>query len=295
MSVAQRQKRPAPLSIMSLGLLNLDAWRPRAEKVAPRAVSVVLTAIILWQLAHTTAALIAKPEIAVPHLTSQPPRRGIDVSRIVNQHVFGSAIQDPADQDPANAPASTSNLVLTGTLARKDPKRGKAIVAADGASKVLSVGDGMGGASLFLVYADRVILARHGALETLSLPRTESPQVRAVTARASRTTASGLPRAAPAAVESGNAAGPLVERYADANVETDGAGNMLGIRVVPGKDREGFVKSGLVGGDIIVSLDGAKLDSPDHSEEVWKRAGTGSTVTLLRRGKLVDLTLEFPP
>ncbi len=52
------------------------------------------------------------------------------------------------------------------------PKHGVAIISDGGApSKVYSVGERVGGASLHSVYLDHVILDRAGALETLLLPR----------------------------------------------------------------------------------------------------------------------------
>src|ERR1700733_367841 len=88
------------------------------------------------------------------------------------------AAPDASLQDPANAPQSTANLVLAGTIASQDPKRGVAIISDGGPSKVYSVGDNIGGASLHSVYLDHVILDRAGALETLLLPRQLGPSMR---------------------------------------------------------------------------------------------------------------------
>src|SRR5258708_36787269 len=81
------------------------------------------------------------------------------------------AAPDPSTQDAANARQSNANLVLAGTIATQDPKHGVAIISDGGPSKVYSVGDNVGGASLHSVYLDHVILDRNGPLETLLLPR----------------------------------------------------------------------------------------------------------------------------
>jgi type II secretory pathway component PulC len=43
-------------------------------------------------------------------------------------------------------PESAANLVLAGTIATSDPKRGVAIISDGGPAKVYSVGDNVGGA-----------------------------------------------------------------------------------------------------------------------------------------------------
>ena len=90
-----------------------------------------------------------------------------------------SPLSNPSTQDPANAPPSTANLVLAGTIATQDPKHGVAIISDGGPSKVYSVGDNVGGAYLHSVYLDHVILDRGGQLETLLLPRLLGPGMRA--------------------------------------------------------------------------------------------------------------------
>jgi len=77
-------------------------------------------------------------------------------------------------------------------------------------------------------------------------------------------------------------------------LQTNGAGAPLGIRVVPGKDRARFMKSGLVGGDIVVAVNGMKFDS-DSGSDLWKQVSSGSSVTVLRRGVLKDITLNVSP
>ncbi len=97
---------------------------------------------------------------------------------VVAAHLFGVAGGRSDAQDPDNAPQSSANLLLAGTIATQDPKHGVAIISEGGApSKVYSVGERVGGASLHSVYLDHVILDRGGALETLLLPR-QLPAVR---------------------------------------------------------------------------------------------------------------------
>jgi type II secretory pathway component PulC len=84
----------------------------------------------------------------------------------------------------------------------------------------------------------------------------------------------------------------IVDKVANSIIESDAGGQMLGIRVVPGQDISAFSHSGLIGGDVVVAVNGTKLD---HSQDIWKQVSTGTPVTVLRRGKLQDITLNFAP
>src|SRR5258708_15116049 len=152
----------------------------RLQGNGPRLVSLALAALIAVELARIAISLVGGGPVKSPQpaLVSVPPRAqrpGLDVQSVVSAHLFGIAAPDPNAQDPTNAPQSTANLVLTGTIATQDPKRGVAIISDGGPSKVYSVGDNVGGASLHSVYLDHVILDRGGVLGTSLLPRLCGP------------------------------------------------------------------------------------------------------------------------
>src|SRR5271154_44845 len=151
-------------------------WMSRLQANGPRAVSLVFAALILLELVHLGYSQLSKP-LRVPQPTAPaaaPPvqHSGVDVQTVVAGHLFGVSVAGPSTQDPDNAPQSAANLVLAGTIATQNPKRGVAIISDGGApAKVFSVGDNVNGASLHSVYLDHVILDRGGTLETLVLPR----------------------------------------------------------------------------------------------------------------------------
>ena len=171
-----------------------------------------------------------------------------------------------------------------------------AIIGDPAQFKVYSVGDRLGALSLHAVYPDKVILERNGLLEALVLPRPASGAKWSVAAatpgRAGANRLAGMPAAAPPPPEALDAA--IVDKVAESTVEEDTNG-MIGIRVVPGADRDTFVHSGLIGGDVVVAVNGTRLDNADASENIWKQVSTGTTVTVLRRGKTQDVTLNFAP
>src|SRR5579863_208923 len=157
-------------------------WLSRLQGNGPRLMSLVLALLIGVEFAQIAVSLFGGGQVRSPQPVSTntsigAPHAGFDTQSVISAHLFGIAVAEPSTQDPANAPQSTANLLLTGTIATSDPKRGVAIISDGGPSKVYSVGDRVGGASLHSVYLDRVILDRSGALETLLLPKRLAPGV----------------------------------------------------------------------------------------------------------------------
>src|SRR3984893_6431600 len=161
-----------------------NEWLPRLQANGPKLASLVLAALILLQLLQIGYSLLSKPlkspQPVVTASAPRPQRSGVDIQTVVSAHLFGVPPADLAAQDPENAPQRSANLILAGTIATQDPKRGVAIISdAGGPSKVYAVGERISGALLHSVYLDHVILDRAGALETLLLPRQLPPSSRA--------------------------------------------------------------------------------------------------------------------
>ncbi len=107
-------------------------WLSRLQGNGPRLVSLGLAALIAVELARIAISLLSGGPVKSPQPVlsgGAPPAQhaGLDVQSVVSAHLFGIAAPDPSTQDPANAPQSTANLVLAGTIATQDPKRGVAI------------------------------------------------------------------------------------------------------------------------------------------------------------------------
>ena len=268
--------------------ISTHHWLSRANRHGPRWISAALAVLIAVEVVRIAAALAGISPIKTlqsPVVSSgvRTASAHIHVADIVSAHLFGTAAPDSAAQDPANVPRSAANLALTGTIVTRNPRQGMAIIGDQGRFKVYSVGEHVGDASLHSVYVDHVILERSGSLESLVLPR-PVPDTGTSLVRASGT--SSLPELAETAI---------VDKVANSNIESDAGGQMLGIRVVPGQDISAFSHSGLIGGDVVVAVNGTKLDVPEHSQDIWKQVSTGTAVTVLRRGKLEDITLNFAP
>jgi general secretion pathway protein C len=276
-------------------------WLSRLQGNGPRLVSLGLAALIAVELARIAISLLGGGPVKSPQpvLVSAAPRAqrpGLDVQSVVSAHLFGIAAPDPSAQDPANAPQSTANLVLAGTIATQDPKRGVAIISDGGPSKVYSVGDNVGGASLHSVYLDHVILDRGGVLETLLLPRLLGPGMRAppVVRRTG-----GDPRTV-AAVDNIRRLVQQDPSILDQVMRTvpsydNAAGKLRGFRAYPGRNRQIFNKLGLKPGDLVTAINGTPLDDPQRSQDVFNTIQTSdhATVTIERGGQKQEITLNI--
>lgn len=274
-----------------------------ASRLSPRLPQVAtwtLAVLLGIQGALIVRSLISRPlpvSAALPAGTAaKPSRRPVDVQSIVNAHLFGIAA--PAEQlagDPADAPQTSLTLVLAGTIAAEDPKRGFGIIGETAANaKVYSVGDTVpGGVRLHAVYRDRVILDRSGQLEALLLPRQFQ---------------GGGSAALPVASAAPRAESRLADRVRRMIAQDPGSvseimrpqpvfanGKQRGYRVYPGRNRQQFAQLGLKPGDLVVSINGTPLDDPARGMEIFRSIGSASQVrvTVERNGRPQELVLNM--
>lgn len=275
-------------------------WLSRLRGNGPRLASLALAALIAVELARALIALLGGGPVQSPHTIASraapiAQHSAVDIQSLVSAHLFGTAIADPSTEDAANAPQSTANLVLAGTIASQDPKRGVAIISDGGPAKVYAVGDNIGGASLHSVYLDHVILERGGSLETLQLPR----QLLVGTMAPSTAKANPDPSTA-AAVENIRRmvqADPGILNQVMRTVASydNVAGKLRGFRAYPGRNRLAFNKLGLKPGDLVTAINGTPLDDPQRSQEVLNtiQSSDRATVTIERAGQKQEITLNI--
>ena len=277
-------------------------WLSRLQANGPRLVSLLLAALIAAQLAQIAMFLFVKPvKSPQPALTGAAPRpqhQTLHIQNVISAHLFGVAAVTGGAQDPANAPQTSANLLLAGTIATQDPKRGVAIISdGGGPSKVYSVGDKVGGASLHSVYLDHVILDRAGALETLQLPRQLLAGNRGPTAAMRRPGADPRTTAAVENIRQRVQQDPGILDQVMRTVASydNAAGKLRGFRAYPGRNRQIFGKLGLKAGDLVTAINGTALDDPQRSQEVFNTIQTSDhvTVTVERGGQKQDITLNI--
>jgi general secretion pathway protein C len=276
-------------------------WLARLQGDGPRLATWLLAVLIAVELARIAVSLVGGGPVKSPQpvLSNAAPRTQharFDVQGLVSAHLFGVATVDQSTQDPANAPQSTAKLVLAGTIATQDPKRGVAIIGDGGPAKVYSVGDNVGGASLHSVYLDHVILDRAGVLETLLLPRLQGAGMHG--APVVRRTGGDAKTAA--AVDNIRRLVQQDPGILDQVMRTvpsydNAAGKLRGFRAYPGRNRQIFNKLGLKPGDLVTAINGTALDDPQRSQDVFNTIQTSdhATVTIERGGQKQEITLNI--
>lgn len=276
-----------------------NEWLSRLQSNGPNLVSLSLAVLIAVELARMAVSVLSGP-VKTPQPTlarsaQTRPHPTVNVQAVVSAHLFGLATADPATQDPANAPLSSANLVLAGTIATQDPKHGIAIISAGGPSKVYSVGDNVSGASLYSVYLDHVILDRGGTLETLILPRQlpgDRSQASARRLGANQRTVAAVDNIRRMVQQDPGILDQVMRTVASYD---NAAGKLRGFRAYPGRNRAIFSKLGLKPGDLVTAINGQPLDDPQRSQEVFNTIQTSDhvTVTIERGGQRQDISLNI--
>lgn len=243
-------------------------------------------AALLWRALGSSDSEAPQP-VAVD-VAAAP---AIDLAAIVNAHLFGVAA---TTGDPANAPATSANLTLAGTLAGPDPAVGWAIIGASGQSaRVYPTGASLpGGTKLAAVYPDRVILDRNGARESLMLPRLSGGGAAVPLAAAQ---AAGAPPASLAdSVRQLMAQDPAAANELLRPQPVFAGGSLRGYRVYPGRNRAQFASLGLQPGDLVTAVNGAALDDPNRGLEILRGIGAGAAVMLSidRNGQQQQLSVD---
>jgi general secretion pathway protein C len=279
--------------------LRAPEWLSRLQGNGPRLASLGLAALIGVELVRTAVSLfgggpVRSPVPVISNPAARPPHPSFDAQSVVSAHLWG--VPPVEVQDPGSAPPSTSNLVLAGTIATSDPKRGVAIISNGGPAKVYSVGDNVDGAALHSVYLDHVVLDRSGQLETLTLPRILGPGMHAppVVRRG------GGDVHTVAAVEDIRRRVQQDPGLLDQVMRTvpsydSAAGRLRGFRAYPGRNRQIFNKLGLRPGDLVTAINGTPLDDPQRSQEVFNTIQTSDhvTVTVERGGQKQEISLNI--
>jgi len=280
-----------PAFLQKLGELDRDALVRAAGEHAPVIVSALLVIAIATVFAGNVLRLLAPPGaptgIAPAPAAPAPP---VDVGAIVNAHLFGLAA--PAAGDPASAPATSSSLVLVGTIAGPDPERGWAILGQNAQSaRVMATGSALaGGILLKAVYPDRAVLEIGGRLESLMLPRL-SGAAGPYPVRAASSDAGAMIDAVRSAIGNQAALARAGEVVRPQPVFANG--NLRGVRAYPGSNRQVFAKLGLQPGDLVTAINGAQLEDVQRATATLRNLGNEPVqITVERNGQARQITVD---
>lgn len=268
-----------------------------------------LTALLVILLAYTLAQLTWRVWPAASQI--EPPPRFVAQTAVQMQPQAGTQIADwhlfgvpQAEQDAALPPETPLNLTLRGVFATQGQSAYAIIANAQGKEDGYRLGAELpGGVVLKEIYPDRVILARGGRSETLSLPSERLPTAAApnpgLIQPLTPQVAPAPITATPAITQGGSAAGlpdnsTVLRNYRDAlkanpqsmtglvpvePVQADG--KISGYRLLGGGDPALLGRFGLAAGDVVTAVNGITLDSAAKGAAAIKNLSAAHDLSLL--------------
>ncbi|MFK7956979.1 MAG: type II secretion system protein GspC [Lysobacterales bacterium] len=260
---------------------------------------------LIWRLADLSPTDPSTPPV-LGTVQNLPAAKRVDLAGL---HLFGQSGMTLPVGGAFDAPETSLDLLLRGTLASDDPKDGIAIVVDSEGDGFYNIGEELpGSATLHEVYTDRVVLVHQGRFETLRLRDEQNPPARNRRPRAQRRPVVGtaaMPGIRSTSVPTGN--GQVDWQNVQTSLRIDPAelarqvrvlpylenGKPVGVRLQAGRDSAIFSRLGLRNTDIITEVNGVPLDNPARSFELLTQLKSQSqfAVRLKRDGR--DMTLNI--
>ena len=300
---------------MQRGFASIDG---RSLEWTALATSAVLGALAIWLLVRLIWILVPRADVDGASLqVASGDTRGAAAASIAKWHLFGNT---PVAATGASAIAQS--MILSGTLADRDPGAGVAVIDAGEGEKAYRAGEAIaGGIKLARVYPDHAVVLRDGVEETLALTRDRNLQpaeiVRQPGTGGARNNRTGSPNA-PAQSVPGSAttnsggqtvhASPQLQQTIDrARTNPDeiakrlqivpvlDGGRMTGVRLSTGVDSSLMNQIGLRPGDVVTAVNGAPVDSLARGQQIIEglRNASSARVTVLRDGRPADITISL--
>lgn len=296
--------------------LRHSAWPARLLLLA----ALVMLATTLTRLGW---GLLARPSISLSTSPGQTlmamPTTVVPRPSPSSFHLFGTI--GAATTGAPMAPETQLNLNLVGVIGGKSPEDGLAIIAdINGRQDRYAVGQtvGQSGAVLEAVYSDRVLLRFNGRQETLKRFRPVAPTASPGTPTLSSATPSSAPPApvfnntpaVPAIDPSGGFVGQtsmggaqfeIVRQQAMSDpsallsqvqvVPVLESGQLRGVRLSYSGDPALLNAAGMQSSDVVVAVNGMRIDSIERGMQVVETLKTASSVAIivLRNGVEVPL------
>ncbi|MGS2718586.1 type II secretion system protein N [Eionea flava] len=254
----------------------------------------------------TNTHLEAESVVDVQPPSSSPLRRQpLDINTLAAIPLFGEVekniVTETAPIEKEEPVEETKlNLILKGLFTAGEDSGGQAIVANGRDEQLYQVGDaieGLSNVSLSAVLVDSIRLKNRGKTEVLYLyPEGERTQRSSSDNDAAAYVPDTLDEQAVQSelVNDSNATklSEIIRVVRERNKET---GDMIGFRVLPGRNRGAFDKSGLLANDVITSIDGEKLNDLRSAMNVYRNKRDVSQVSLMvnRDGSEISLDIDL--
>ncbi len=254
---------------------------------------------VFWRLFPTPelSQVVAPANASTFAPVATPATSNVDINALKSIALFGKESADdviPVVEESVEVKEQVEqtslNLKLVGSFASDNKDLGYAIIAKGKDQEVYRVGDelvGLSNVKLIGVYSERVILNNKGRQEALSM----FPDGESITTVAS----SPKPRSARKVDTAGSATEVRLQKISDAirfSRKTKD-GQMLGFRVLPGRNRKAFDQTGLKLNDVVTAIDGQLLDNLKAANAVYQEKKNASQASLsVLRGEQ-ELTIDI--
>jgi general secretion pathway protein C len=286
------------------------------QKLINQVSAVLLIILAGWLLARLSWLIIPQPAT-----DSWQPQLGggsatsasvPDVQRLLSFALFGKAEERaaaPPEPVVTEAPKTRLNVKLTGLVSGLDPAMGSAVIESRGAEFGYAVGDSIEGtnATLYQVFNDRVLLSVAGRFETLMLDGVEFTRIAEANVGLGRTDepetivepsqpmAPRVNSAELAAQREALLAEPM-RFFEFIRVTPERRGNeMLGFRLMPGRDPGMFQRLGFRPNDLAVEINGIPLNDLQQANMAMEqlREASDASVRIERDGELIDIQFNL--
>ncbi|UIJ46779.1 PDZ domain-containing protein [Sphingomonas cannabina] len=262
---------------MTQGRFQLTPYRIKLALDVLAGLVIVSVAFALAGLTWRLAGHAGTGAVSVP-VTARPAPPPPDLAPALAFAPFGRGA--PGD----GAVPTALQIELKGLVFARPAELASAFIAAGSETKTYRVGETIAGAVIEAIEPKRVLLRNNGRLESLAFP---DPFAQPAPAPAASPTGAPAPAAAP---------GPSAPPPPPAVPSAATLMQQFGARPVSGGYQVGDgAPPGLQSGDVVQSLNGASLGSPDAARDALMKAQQDGTaqIQVLRDGKRLTLTVPI--
>lgn len=244
-------------------------------------------------IADNAAALASDQSASAPPVNIQ----ALKAIPLFGKEVEAAPLAEPEPIQEKELEATKLNLELVGSFANQDQTRAYAIIANGKKQELYRVDEeitGLSNVKLVNVETQKVIINNRGRQEALYMYPEGKPISSGGSAPSSQL---GSVVNTPPANTSGLASlnpNQRLEKISDAirfSRKTQD-GQMVGFRVLPGRNRAAFEQTGLKLNDVVTAIDGQVLDNLRAANQIYqeKRNATQASLTVLRGEE--ELTID---
>lgn len=153
------------------GVQTLSNILVRPQRLLLGLCALILLALIALELWTTFHAVFYRPAAAAQTGAATPDQSANQVEQITAAELFGHSTA-PGPSREQQLPETSAQLTLRGVFSAQDPSQASAIIeTSDGHAQVVKAGASVAPDTVLReVFANRVVLARNGAMENLYFP-----------------------------------------------------------------------------------------------------------------------------